>query len=94
MPGKEQGRNGVTDETWANTWHKDFAPRIGFAWSPYSKTAVRGGFGILYGAITYADFGNDLQTGFQANPTFSSVNGFTPAFNLAGGLPGYPRRPI
>lgn len=94
--GQGPGRTGVTHETWANTWHKDFGPRIGFAWAPSrfsGRTVVRGGYGILYGALTYADFGGDLQTGFQANPVFSSPNGFTPAFNLASGFPSYPAPP-
>lgn len=90
--GQGAGRNGVTDETWADTWHKDFAPRLGIAWAPerfHNKLAVRAGYGIYYGAITYADFGGDLQTGFQAIPTFSSSNGFSPAFNIASGFPSY-----
>jgi hypothetical protein len=53
------------------------------------KTVVRGGYGILYGALTYADFGGDLQTGFQANPGFSSTNGFSPAFNIGSGFPSF-----
>ncbi|MBV9268875.1 MAG: TonB-dependent receptor [Acidobacteriaceae bacterium] len=94
--GSGPGRNGNVHETWANTWHKDFAPRIGFAWTPpgtNNKMVLRGGFAIYYGALTYADFGNDLQTGFQANPTFNSPNGFTPAFTLASGFPAYATPP-
>ncbi len=90
--GKGPGRNGIVDETWANTWHKDFAPRIGIAYAPAkfnNKLAIRAGYAIYYGAVTYADFGSDLQVGFQALPSFSSVNGFTPAFNIASGFPAY-----
>lgn len=91
--GNGAGRNGNVTEKWANTWYKDLAPRFGFAWAPEmfkNKVAIRGGFGILYGALTYADFGGDLQTGFQAIPSFSSPNsGFSPAFNIASGFPSY-----
>src|SRR5271154_4608516 len=36
-----------------NTYYKDFAPRISFAWDPFKdhKTVVRGGYGIFYGNI-------------------------------------------
>ena len=35
---------------WLNTSWKDFAPRVGFAWSPFAsgKTSVRGGAGLFY----------------------------------------------
>ena len=38
----------------------DFAPRIGFAYSPLSKTAIRGGFGTSYVHYTRAGSGDIL----------------------------------
>jgi hypothetical protein len=94
--GEGTGRNGNVNERWADTWMKDFGPRIGFAWSPAmfnNKTAFRGGYGIIYGGLQYADFGGFNRTGFQANPQFNSVDGFSPAFQIDSGLPAFAAPP-
>jgi hypothetical protein len=35
------GRNGSKNETWADVYHKDFEPRVGFAWDPGIPPAQR-----------------------------------------------------
>ncbi len=35
------------------TSHKNFAPRIGFSYSPNTKTVIRGGFGLYYSTIDF-----------------------------------------
>ncbi len=60
-------------------------PRFGFAYRPFnhSRTVVRGGFGVLYGA-NYD--GNVLQTGSQGFVRFGSLgNGIAPP--LRDGMP-------
>ena len=73
---------------WANTYFKDIAPRVGFAFSPVSlenKFVLRGGYSILYAPLLYADFGGGLATGYTV-PTIQNSNGFDPAFAVDGGV--------
>ncbi len=69
---------------WADTYYKDIAPRVGFAFSPTSlsnKFVVRGGFSVLYGPMLYNDFGGSTFAGYT-NQNVQNSNGFDPAFTL------------
>ncbi len=73
---------------WADTWFKDVAPRIGFAFSPASRNntfVVRGGFATLYGPLQYSDFGGSTIAGYTVT-TQQFSNGFDPAFSVDGGV--------
>src|SRR6266852_6547567 len=86
-----------SNATGAKTYYKDFAPRLGFAYAPerlfghLRNTAIRGGYGIYYAALSYTDFGDSLTIGTTANPDFNSANRFTsfPAQSLDAGFPGF-----
>lgn len=60
--------------TLAPTSYTNFAPRIGLAWSPNSKTSVRAGYGLFYTAI------EGLSAGIMsANPPYGyDYNSFAP----------------
>ncbi|HEY2857106.1 MAG TPA: hypothetical protein VGJ21_01655, partial [Terracidiphilus sp.] len=89
------GTNCNCNTSWTNTWVKDFAPRLGFAYLlPWmnGKTVVRGGAGIIYGPLQYSDFGGAMQLGYTQSRNIGSIYtgpgtaaGFSPAFNLDTG---------
>jgi hypothetical protein len=78
-----------------NTYFKDFAPRIGFAFAPDSlfgikNFVVRGGYSIYYSPLAYSDFGQSYTSGTTASPNFNSADNFTPQQSPDAGFPAYP----
>ena len=70
--------NGTYGKTLVNPDHRDFGPRLGFAYAVDPKTAVRGGFGISYSHYTRAGSGDIL--GINApQAQFASVTQIAPS---------------
>ena len=94
--GNGPGRSG-THAAGAQTYYRNVAPRIGFAYAPSSlfgifpQTVIRGGYGIYYAPLTYGDFGQALTDGFTASPSFQQS--FDPALLLDSGIPAFPPPP-
>ena len=89
--GNGPGRQGF--QRFFDIQYKNFAPRIGFAWSATRNTVIRGGYGIFY--KEYINQGVGIpQTGFSISPSFPSPDsGLTPAFYWDNGFPQNFSRP-
>jgi hypothetical protein len=69
LPGQAAPYSGSLPNSLVRPDRNNFAPRIGFAWKPFSKTVVRGGYGINYNTGAYQ--GMVQQLAFQ--PPFSTT---------------------
>jgi len=77
----------------AQTYYRDLAPRLGFAYAPdnlfrvLGRTVLRGGYAIYFGPLTYGDFGQSLTDGFTASK--SATANFAPVISLDSGIPSF-----
>jgi len=72
----------------------NFGPRFGFAWHPYSKLVLRGGYGVVF-LPTTTRFNSTSNQGFSTNTTYlsSTDGGITPAGKLSDPFPTGVARP-
>jgi hypothetical protein len=70
-----------------NSYKKDFAPRVSFAWDPFGnhRTVLRGGYGIFYSPI-YAQIPNVVKTLGNVNSTRQISNTLVSILGVPGGL--------
>ena len=88
--GSGAGRNGFTSLN--ESYWKEFAPKIGFAYSPDPKTVIRLSYGVSYIPMLVKYYNGAGQMapsdGFALAQTETSLdNGITPAFNWDNGFP-------
>jgi len=81
------------------THYNNWGPRVGFAYRLDDKTVLRAAYGIMYsrhGAVGGRAGARDGtgKLGYTASPGFSSLDGFSPAFNWEDGIPPYQKPPF
>ena len=69
LPGQNSPYSGSLPDSLVRPDRNNFAPRVGFAWKPFSKTVVRGAYGVNYNTGAYQGMGQQLA--FQ--PPFSTT---------------------
>lgn len=69
LPGQTGPFNGAFPAYLIRPDHNDWAPRIGIAWKPFSKTVVRSGYGINYNLAQYSS----MIQNFAFQPPFAET---------------------
>ena len=87
-PALQVARDGRLGSRLINTNYKDFAPRLGIAWSPSDKWSVRTGFGIFYSqesknSIFDLNRGLGGRTSILPDTTKVSTTNYTNFINVA-----------
>jgi hypothetical protein len=79
------GTSGNPNRTWAPSY-KDVAPRVGFSYSPYAATVIRGGFGIIYLPTSQRVYPS-TTIGFSQTTAITNVANGTPTNSTANPFP-------
>lgn len=96
------GQNGALEygsmSNQGQTYFRDVGPRVGFAYAPTElfghirDFVIRGGYAIYYAALFYDDLPTgtiQFSNGNVVQPTFTSLDNFTPVQALSAGFPKF-----
>jgi hypothetical protein len=86
--GKGTGRTG--SNSYQDTFHDSYGPRIGFAYQVHPDTVIRAGYGIYYQNLKIGGFGENDSQGFFGSYSYpGSSSAQTPAVVLSA-ITAYP----
>ena len=88
LPGQSGPYSGSLPASLVRPDRNNFAPRIGFAWKPFSKTVVRGGYGINYNTGAYQGIAQQLAFQPPFSTTETNIQSATGDLTLQNGFPG------
>jgi Carboxypeptidase regulatory-like domain len=84
-----EGPGRIGNRRFVESDKRNIGPRIGFAWSPDEKWAIRGAYGIFYNSSVFNGFsGAPSQRGFADSNQFTNSLNYTSVFNWDNGYPG------
>jgi len=87
LPGQMGPYSGSLPASLLRADRNNFAPRIGIAWRPFSKTIVRGGYGINYNTGAYQGIVQQLALQPPFSTTATNIQSAAGDLTLATGFP-------
>ena len=76
-------------------YYRAFGPRAGFAYGVSNKTVLRAAYMMTYSQNDDENMNSGTGLlGFEASPTFSSPDTYTPAYYWQNGVPSYQKAPF
>ena len=86
-PGQAGPYSGALPASLLRPDRNNFAPRLGVAWKPFSKTVVRAGYGINYNTGAYQGIAQQLAFQPPFSTTATNIQSTAGSLTLANGFP-------
>jgi len=87
LPGQAGPYSGSLPPSLLRPDRNNFAPRLGLAWKPFSKTIVRAGYGINYNTGAYQGIAQQLAFQPPFSTTATNIQAVAGSLTLASGFP-------